>query len=133
MGPLVAEEQLDRVWDYVESGFAEGARALTGGRKIDGPGYFIEPTVRCGHMHMPRSERCGIPHLSCPAAMMDNYAAAALGGLSAPEVLARRVRECFQRADVAGNQHGEVLVPCLGCDPVERGTCQGCGGGVAGA
>ncbi len=45
MGPLVAEEQLDRVWDYVESGFAEGARALTGGRKMDGPGYFIEPTV----------------------------------------------------------------------------------------
>jgi phenylacetaldehyde dehydrogenase len=45
MGPLVAEEQLDRVWDYVESGFAEGARALTGGHKIDGPGYFIEPTV----------------------------------------------------------------------------------------
>ena len=28
MGPLVAEEQLDRVWGYVESGFAEGARAL---------------------------------------------------------------------------------------------------------
>jgi phenylacetaldehyde dehydrogenase len=45
MGPLVAEEQLDRVWDYVESGYAEGARALTGGQKIDGPGYFIEPTV----------------------------------------------------------------------------------------
>jgi phenylacetaldehyde dehydrogenase len=45
MGPLVAEEQLDRVWGYVESGFAEGARALSGGRKMDGPGYFIEPTV----------------------------------------------------------------------------------------
>jgi phenylacetaldehyde dehydrogenase len=45
MGPLVAEEQLDRVWDYVESGYAEGARALTGGQKIDGPGYFIQPTV----------------------------------------------------------------------------------------
>jgi len=28
MGPLVAEEQLDRVWGYVESGFAEGAQAL---------------------------------------------------------------------------------------------------------
>jgi phenylacetaldehyde dehydrogenase len=35
MGPLVAEEQLDRVWGYVESGFAEGARALSGGRKMD--------------------------------------------------------------------------------------------------
>jgi phenylacetaldehyde dehydrogenase len=28
MGPLVAEEQLDRVWDYVESGFAEGRRGV---------------------------------------------------------------------------------------------------------
>ncbi len=45
MGPLVAKEQLDRVWGYVESGFEEGARALTGGHKIGGPGYFIEPTV----------------------------------------------------------------------------------------
>ncbi|MDX6236116.1 MAG: phenylacetaldehyde dehydrogenase [Kribbellaceae bacterium] len=45
MGPLVAEEQLDRVCGYLESGYAEGARALTGGKKIDGPGYFIEPTV----------------------------------------------------------------------------------------
>jgi len=45
MGPLVAEQQLDRVWGYVESGYEEGARALTGGHKIDGPGYFMEPTV----------------------------------------------------------------------------------------
>jgi phenylacetaldehyde dehydrogenase len=45
MGPLVAEEQLDRVWGYVESGFEEGAKALSGGRKIGGKGYFLEPTV----------------------------------------------------------------------------------------
>ena len=45
MGPLVAKEQLDRVWGYLESGYAQGARALTGGKKIDGPGHFIEPTV----------------------------------------------------------------------------------------
>jgi phenylacetaldehyde dehydrogenase len=45
MGPLVAEEQLDRVWSYVESGFAEGARALSGGRKLGDSGWFLEPTV----------------------------------------------------------------------------------------
>jgi phenylacetaldehyde dehydrogenase len=45
MGPLVAEEQLDRVWSYVESGFSEGAKALSGGRKVGGKGYFLEPTV----------------------------------------------------------------------------------------
>jgi phenylacetaldehyde dehydrogenase len=45
MGPLVAEEQLDRVWGYLESGFNEGARALTGGHKMGDKGYFVEPTV----------------------------------------------------------------------------------------
>ena len=45
MGPLVAEEQLDRVWGYVESGYEEGAKALSGGRKLGGKGYFLEPTV----------------------------------------------------------------------------------------
>src|SRR6266536_2555510 len=45
MGPLVAEEQLDRVWGYVESGFAEGAQALSGGHKLGDRGYFLEPTV----------------------------------------------------------------------------------------
>ena len=35
MGPLVVEEQLDRVWGYVESRLAEEARASSGGRKMD--------------------------------------------------------------------------------------------------
>ena len=45
MGPLVSSEQLDRVNGYVESGFAEGARAAAGGKKIDSKGYFMQPTV----------------------------------------------------------------------------------------
>ena len=45
MGPLVSQEQLDRVCGYLESGFAEGARAVTGGKKSGGRGYFMEPTV----------------------------------------------------------------------------------------
>ena len=49
------------------------------------------------------------------------------------EVLTRRVREYLHRAYVAVDQDREVLVPGLGCDPVERDTRQGCGGGVAGA
>jgi phenylacetaldehyde dehydrogenase len=45
MGPLVSEEQLQRVCNYLEVGMAEGAKAASGGRKIGGPGYFVEPTV----------------------------------------------------------------------------------------
>jgi phenylacetaldehyde dehydrogenase len=45
MGPLVSEEQLSRVCGYLESGIAEGARALVGGNRKGDKGYFVEPTV----------------------------------------------------------------------------------------
>ncbi len=45
MGPLISEEQLQRVCGYLESGFAEGATAVAGGRKAGDVGYFVEPTV----------------------------------------------------------------------------------------
>ena len=45
MGPLVSEEQMNRVCGYLEAGFSEGATALAGGHKSGGKGYFVEPTV----------------------------------------------------------------------------------------
>jgi phenylacetaldehyde dehydrogenase len=45
MGPLVSQEQLDRVCGYMNAGIAEGAKALAGGKKTRDKGYFIEPTV----------------------------------------------------------------------------------------
>jgi len=45
MGPLVSEEQLRRVCNYLEIGVSEGARAVAGGKKIGDKGYFVEPTV----------------------------------------------------------------------------------------
>jgi phenylacetaldehyde dehydrogenase len=45
MGPLVSEEQLHRVTSYLEAGVKEGAEAVVGGKKRDGKGYFVEPTV----------------------------------------------------------------------------------------
>jgi phenylacetaldehyde dehydrogenase len=45
MGPLVSEEQMNRVCNYLESGLHEGAEALVGGHKRPGAGYFVEPTV----------------------------------------------------------------------------------------
>src|SRR5215471_16654914 len=45
MGPLVSEEQLNRVCGYLDSGVAQGAKAVVGGKKLGDAGYFVEPTV----------------------------------------------------------------------------------------
>jgi len=45
MGPLVSEEQLNRVCGYLESGYKEGAKAVTGGKRHGDKGYFVKPTV----------------------------------------------------------------------------------------
>jgi len=45
MGPLVSEEQLNRVCGYLESGKQEGAKAVTGGSREGTKGYFVKPTV----------------------------------------------------------------------------------------
>ena len=45
MGPLVSEEQMNRVCGYLESGISEGAKAVTGGSRDGNKGYFVKPTV----------------------------------------------------------------------------------------
>jgi len=45
MGPLVSDEQLNRVLGFLQSGEKEGARAVVGGKRHGDTGYFVEPTV----------------------------------------------------------------------------------------
>jgi len=45
LGPLVSEEQLNRVCGYLESGIKEGAKATAGGSREGDKGYFVKPTV----------------------------------------------------------------------------------------
>ena len=45
MGPLVSEEQLNRVMGFLQSGQAEGAKSLAGGGRHGDRGYFVQPTV----------------------------------------------------------------------------------------
>jgi aldehyde dehydrogenase (NAD+) len=49
IGPLVSEQQLDRVTGYLSIGKQEGARAVSGGNRLTGEaytrGYFVPPTV----------------------------------------------------------------------------------------
>lgn len=44
-GPMVNESQMDIVLGYIEKGKAEGARLVTGGERLDRPGFFVAPTV----------------------------------------------------------------------------------------
>jgi phenylacetaldehyde dehydrogenase len=45
MGPLVSQEQLERVLGYLDAGKQEGAQAVCGGTRYGDKGYFVEPTV----------------------------------------------------------------------------------------
>ncbi len=44
-GPMVSERQMNIVLGYIEKGQAEGARLVTGGKRVDREGFYLEPTV----------------------------------------------------------------------------------------
>ena len=48
MGSMVSEGQRDRAAGMVQEAEAQGARVATGGRKLNRPGAFLEPTVLDG-------------------------------------------------------------------------------------
>ncbi|MDX6732968.1 MAG: phenylacetaldehyde dehydrogenase [Baekduia sp.] len=48
MGPLVSQEQLDRVCGFLASGETEGAETIAGGKRRGDRGFFVEPTVLAG-------------------------------------------------------------------------------------
>ncbi|WAH38078.1 aldehyde dehydrogenase family protein [Alicyclobacillus dauci] len=45
MGPLVSDEQQERVLGYIESGLSQGAELLAGGSNPFDQGYFVSPTI----------------------------------------------------------------------------------------
>jgi phenylacetaldehyde dehydrogenase len=80
MGPLVSEEQLRLVTGYMESGEAEGAKALAGGGRFGDRGYFVEPTVLTNtrpDMKVVREEIFGPVLVAAPFSDLDEIAAAA--------------------------------------------------------
>src|SRR6202034_2307258 len=48
LGPINNKPQLERVVDLVDDAIAHGARVVTGGKRMDRPGYFFEPTILDG-------------------------------------------------------------------------------------
>ena len=48
VGPLVDSDTRDKVSELVDDALGKGATALVGGSRVDGAGYFYEPTVLTG-------------------------------------------------------------------------------------
>ncbi len=80
MGPMVSEEQFNRVNGFLESGQAEGATALAGGGRFGDRGFFIEPTVLInthGNMKVVKEEIFGPVVVAEPFSDLDEIAAKA--------------------------------------------------------
>jgi phenylacetaldehyde dehydrogenase len=77
MGPLVSDEQLQRVTGFLDSGKSDGAQALAGGGRLGDRGYFIEPTVLTGtrnDMRVVREEIFGPVVVAAPFQSLDEIA-----------------------------------------------------------
>jgi len=80
MGPLVSDEQFQRVTGFLESGRADGATAVTGGGRFGDRGYFVEPTVITNtrpDMKIVREEIFGPVVVAAPFQSLDEIAAVA--------------------------------------------------------
>jgi phenylacetaldehyde dehydrogenase len=80
MGPLVSEEQLNKVVGYLDSGKKEGAKATTGGEREGNRGYFVKPTVLVNttdKMKVVREEIFGPVVTASPFNSLDEIAAKA--------------------------------------------------------
>ena len=80
MGPLVSEEQLNRVVGYMDSGKAEGAKATVGGSREGTKGYFVKPTVLVNttdKMKVVQEEIFGPVVTASPFSSVDEIAAKA--------------------------------------------------------
>ena len=109
MGPLVSEEQLNRVCSYLESGFSEGAKAVVGGHKKGDKGYFVEPTVLVNTRENYEGRAGG--NLRAGG---DGHAVRRPGGNSAPRQQ-QRLRPGRRRLDTRHRQS-----PSRGREPARR-------------
>jgi acyl-CoA reductase-like NAD-dependent aldehyde dehydrogenase len=86
-GPLVSEEQFERVTGYIDSGVSEGAELVVGGSPgnggassaptPDGDGYFVAPTLFTGvedSMRIAREEIFGPVLVALPFEDLDEVA-----------------------------------------------------------
>ena len=101
MGPLVSEEQFDRVTGYIDAGIREGAKVAVGGKRYGDRGYFVQPTVLTNtkpDMKVVREEIFG--PVVCAESFSDNDL-----DRVAERGEQHRLRACLQYLDT-GPEHG---------------------------
>ena len=70
MGPMISDVQRERAADIVASALSDGAEALTGGGPVDGPGFFLEPTVLTG---LPTEHPVSHEEIFGPVLVVDTF------------------------------------------------------------
>lgn len=78
LGPLVSQEQMDRVRGYIDIGRQEGAQVVSGGGRSGSKGYFVEPTVLAGSsqsLRVVQEEIFGPVVVAMPYSDLDEVAA----------------------------------------------------------
>jgi phenylacetaldehyde dehydrogenase len=80
MGPLVSDEQLQKVSGFLDSGREQGATVVAGGHREGERGYFFQPTVISNtrpDMRVVKEEIFGPVVVAAPFQSLDEIAAAA--------------------------------------------------------
>ena len=70
VGPLIEQAAVDKVAELVGDALDRGAKAVVGGRAVDGRGYFYQPTVLAG---VPDSARVLKEEISGPVAPVSAF------------------------------------------------------------
>jgi succinate-semialdehyde dehydrogenase/glutarate-semialdehyde dehydrogenase len=70
VGPLIDDDQRSKVAELVDDAVGKGANALVGGKAVDGPGSFYEPTVLAG---VPDDARLLVEEIFGPVAPVRTF------------------------------------------------------------
>jgi aminobutyraldehyde dehydrogenase len=70
IGPLVSKAHFERVADHLERAAQQGITAAIGGTRLDGPGYFIAPTVLVG---VPDGAECAREEIFGPVVTIETF------------------------------------------------------------
>src|SRR2546421_982435 len=99
IGPLASEQILSGVHEQVQKTIAAGAKLLTGGNRIAGPGFFYEPTVL---VDVPKDS---------PAFREEVFG---------PVAAVLRVKDAEEAVDLANDSRYGLAASAWATDPIEQ-------------
>lgn len=70
IGPMISKNHFDRVLEHLERAQADGARAAVGGGALEGPGFFVAPTVL---VDVPQGAACSLEEIFGPVVTVETF------------------------------------------------------------